>query len=58
MGQKGAVPLLDAAIEAMDRAETISKIPPAKVAFDSARDLLTTVKVGPGPSGPRSPIAH
>ena len=39
--------MLDAAIEAMNRAETISKIPPAKVAFDSARDLLTTVKVGP-----------
>ena len=45
-GREGAFSSLDAAIEAMNHAETISSIPPAKAAFGSARDLLTTIRVG------------
>jgi len=37
---------LNAAIETMNRTEKISSIPPAKAAFDSARDLLATIRVG------------
>ena len=44
--QEGALSLLNAAIETMDHAEKISSIPPAKAAFNSARDLLTTIRVG------------
>jgi len=45
-GREGAPSLLNAAIETMAHTEKISSIPPAKTAFDSARVLLTTIRVG------------
>jgi len=38
--------LLNAAIGTMNHTEKISSIPPVKTAFDSARDLLATIRVG------------
>jgi len=45
-GREGAASLLNAAIEAMNHPEKISSIQPAKAAFDSARGLLTMIRVG------------
>jgi len=45
-GREGAPSLLNAAIGTTNHTEKISSIPPVKTAFDSARDLLTTIKVG------------
>jgi hypothetical protein len=44
-GREGVLSSLNAAIEAMNHTERISSIPPAKAAFDSSRELLTTIRV-------------
>ena len=43
--RKNAVFSLNAAIKATNHAETVSNVPPAKVAFASASTLLTTIRV-------------
>jgi len=42
--RESAVSSLDAAIEATNRAETVSNILPVKAAFDSASTLLTMIR--------------
>ena len=42
---ESAVSSFNTAVEAMDRAEKTTSIPPAKTAFLSAKGLLTTIKV-------------
>ena len=44
-GREGAVSTLNAAIEAMDLAEKISSITPAKAVFGTVVVLLTLIKV-------------
>jgi len=44
-GREGAVSTLNAAIEAMDLAEKISSITPAKAVFGTVAVLLTIIKV-------------
>jgi len=44
-GRKGAISALDAAIEALNLAEKVSSVTPAKAVFGSAIVLLTMVKV-------------
>jgi len=44
-GRESAVSLLNAAIEAMNLAEKISSITPAKAAFGTVSVLLTMIKV-------------
>ena len=43
--QENAVSSLNAVIEATNHAETVSDIPPVKVAFASASTLLTMIRV-------------
>ena len=43
--QESVASSLNAAIEATNHAETVSNIPPVKVAFASASILLTTIRV-------------
>jgi len=45
-GQDGALSSLNAAIDALNLAESVSSITPAKVAFDSTSVLLSTIIVG------------
>jgi len=45
-GREGALSSLNAAIDALSLAGDVSSITPAKVAFDSASILLTTIRVG------------
>jgi hypothetical protein len=44
-GREGAISTLNAAIEAMDLAEKISSITPAKAVFGTVVVLLTMIKV-------------
>ena len=44
-GREDAIPALNAAIEALNLAEKISSIAPAKAAFGSVNILLATIEV-------------
>jgi len=45
-GQDGALSSLNAAIDALNLAKSVSSITPAKAAFDSTSILLSTIIVG------------
>ena len=53
-GRKGAVLVLNAAIEALNLAKELSSITPAKAVFGSVVVVLTMIKVSPLPVFHRS----